>query len=379
MRSQGQGFPDFVDDRKRLHTVDGSRMPTLESLEGYFLCVYEEEAEEEQSSEIEMPMPMSESGDDSDDSSGSGSGDSSDDSSGESSDDSSGESSDDSSGDSSGESSDDSSGDSSGSDDSDQLNGHKSGSSGDGKPREWEDGEPQDTFGQERLDDGCQDEEMKEAVQDAVKKVASKGCGSSDVARIVEKAMEVQFDPQAALQSVIASSIEMNSTGQDETTYRRPNHRKSFGGFISPSRVGSDPEVLVVIDTSGSMEQPDFELAYGMLDKCFQELGVEELRVVTGDSELKVDIRVACMSDVKLVGRGGTDMVRVCDQALENDSEPQPDVIICITDGGTDWPNEPYDNCDFIAAITSDLSYHDKEWWLWEEVPEHVEDIWIRS
>jgi predicted metal-dependent peptidase len=62
----------------------------------------------------------------------------------------------------------------------------------------------------------------------------------------------------------------------------------------------------------------------------------DALTLLTVDAEVHGVQKVTRVEDIRLTGRGGTDMSVGIMAALE--TKPRPDIIVVLTDGYTPWP-----------------------------------------
>jgi predicted metal-dependent peptidase len=100
------------------------------------------------------------------------------------------------------------------------------------------------------------------------------------------------------------------------------------------------PQVAVVIDTSGSMRLSDLERALGEVRGILRSSSVADdaVTVLTVDATVRGVQKVTRVEDIRLTGRGGTDMSVGIMAALA--STPRPDIIVVLTDGYTPWPTQ---------------------------------------
>mgnify|MGYP001765174087 CR=1 FL=1 len=126
--------------------------------------------------------------------------------------------------------------------------------------------------------------------------------------------------------------------------------------LVVPGYVQPVPRVLVVRDTSGSMNADDIAAAGREIETIAKQVGVR------GDDLLVMDVDAGAHQVVpykdrksieKVAGRGGTDM-RVGIEAGCQMRE-RPTVIVVITDGYTPWPNER-PTVPVVAAIVPQSS-----------------------
>ena len=156
--------------------------------------------------------------------------------------------------------------------------------------------------------------------------------------RAVREIREPQVPWRSELKSVINAAIEMTS-GQQEHTFRRPSRRSGAlpGGLVLPARRDVLTTVDVVCDTSGSMGKELLEAVLGEIDGILkaQENRVA-VRVLATDASVHTTQRVMSARQVELFGGGGTDMGVGIEAAQK--LRPPANLIVCITDGYTSWP-----------------------------------------
>ena len=121
--------------------------------------------------------------------------------------------------------------------------------------------------------------------------------------------------------------------------------------------------MAVVVDTSGSMGQPELDAAMAEIGGVIKAAGIgpHGLMVLACDADVGAVTRVRRASDVRLAGGGGTDM-RVGIAAAEA-ARPLPDVVVVLTDGCTPWPDGPT-RARLVIAVIGDASaaQHTPEW-----------------
>jgi len=126
--------------------------------------------------------------------------------------------------------------------------------------------------------------------------------------------------------------------GFDEYTYARPSLRSlALPGYVLPSTVTPEPEVLVMLDTSGSMSTQTLVDCCSEIEGILETLTASEPTIILVDAQVQEVKKFRSVSEIEFRGRGGTDL-RVGFEKIK-DLKPQPDVLICLTDGGTPWPD----------------------------------------
>ena len=108
-------------------------------------------------------------------------------------------------------------------------------------------------------------------------------------------------------------------------------------GYCKPT-----PRIFGIRDTSGSMSATDEAIATREVERIAKKMGIK------GDDFMIMDVDATVQSIKKykgrntlraVHGRGGTSMT-VGIEAIWSMKDNLPDVIVVLTDGGTDWPAE---------------------------------------
>jgi len=161
--------------------------------------------------------------------------------------------------------------------------------------------------------------------------------------------------PQVPWRRVLASAVRRaiaHVAGCCDYTYRRPGRRR-IPRIVTPSLQRPLITVSVVVDTSGSMGQIELDAALAEVKGVIRAAGIgpRGLLVLACDAAVGAVTRVRRVSDVQLVGGGGTDM-RVGIAAAEA-AKPAADVVVVLTDGMTPWPDRPT-RARLVIAIIGD-------------------------
>jgi predicted metal-dependent peptidase len=163
------------------------------------------------------------------------------------------------------------------------------------------------------------------------------------------------LDPVVPWQQVLGVAVRQAAAsinGVTDYTYGRPSRRQAaVPRVILPATRRPLPEVAVVVDTSGSVDDGLLAQALGEVDGALRALGVggSAITVLACDAAVHAVTRVRSARDVRLIGAGGTDM-RV-GMATADALRPRPDVVIVLTDGYTPWPDRPPPGSAVIAAM----------------------------
>ena len=223
------------------------------------------------------------------------------------------------------------------------------GSSQDGQPREWEDvpepDQPEEGVSKDELDRLVK--HLSETASYEMSRV-----GGADFALSAAGVARPKVRPEQLLRQAIAKKVSKFKRGSDQQTFRRPSRRfRPSDEFIRPSYIKPTPNVTVVVDTSASMTERDIKLGLGMVELAIKGMQLGSVRVVSGDTDIKNDQKnISSASQVIARGGGGTCMDRIVNKVLSEPENQLPDLLILVTDGGTDWPAKH--KTPFVACVT---------------------------
>lgn len=159
--------------------------------------------------------------------------------------------------------------------------------------------------------------------------------------------------------------------GMVDYSYQRPSRRGSFNGVIMPALRRPKPEVSIVVDTSGSMSEPDLHAAICEVQGICKAIGQQSVPVICCDADVHGIQRVSRATDIQLVGGGGTNMGVGIAEAQKLRSH----VIVVLTDGWTPWPDEPPKNSELVIGVIrrvgEDEPAVDSEW----GIPSYVKRV----
>ncbi len=154
-----------------------------------------------------------------------------------------------------------------------------------------------------------------------------------------------KVDWRKVLSAKIKRSLNKVS-GLTDYTYSKPSRRQG-GSIIYPSMYTNVPSVSVVIDTSGSMSEDNLNSALREVNKVLTSFnGNMTVDVLSCDVASSSVQKVFKASQINLMGGGGTDMgIGIADA-----DKLKRSVIICLTDGYTNW-DIPKPKADLIIGL----------------------------
>src|SRR5262249_24941952 len=151
--------------------------------------------------------------------------------------------------------------------------------------------------------------------------------------------------------------------GAVDYSYRRPSRRASaVPDVVMPTMQRPVPEVAVVVDTSGSMNETLLGRALSEIDGLMRSLGLAQRRlpVLPCDAAAHAVQKVTSARQVELMGGGGTNMGEGIEGARR--LRPPPSVVIVLTDGLTPWPPEPPSRLQVIVGLLRERSMPTPSW-----------------
>jgi len=141
--------------------------------------------------------------------------------------------------------------------------------------------------------------------------------------------------------------------GSADYSLRRISHRAAARGIIQPGMVTPDPNIAVVLDTSGSMGDKELAAALSEVQGILRSIGVREITLIDVDSKAHRTRKVSTLRRIELTGGGGTDMRVGIDAALK--LRPRPDMVVVLTDGYTPWPDNPPPVPVVVGLVAGDV------------------------
>lgn len=180
---------------------------------------------------------------------------------------------------------------------------------------------------------------------------SGRGHGYGRAARWAAEVLEptVPWEPMlaAAIRRAVATTA-----GRGDFTYQRPSRRSASVPRVAlPGQHRPVPQVAIVLDTSGSVDDVLLGRALRELDQLLLSLNIAEsgAMVYSVDAAVHTAQRVRRAQDVVVVGAGGTDL-RIGLEAAAR-AQPRPEVIVVFTDGDTPWPSQPPRNVSVIIVV----------------------------
>ena len=225
----------------------------------------------------------------------------------------------------------------------------RSGGDGDGDPEDG-DGTPEDGSGslpngQEPFDahdwDGAQEmsaDEQRELAREIDEAVRQGALVAGKMGSGGDRDLEALLEPQVDWREVLREFVQTTCTGSDYSTWRKPKRRLLGQGIYMPSTYSEQVgELVVAIDTSGSIQQPEVTAFLSEVKAICDMVHPDKVRLlywdtqVCGDETYDTHELETLIQSTKIKGGGGTDVDCVTEYIREESINAQAAII--LTDG----------------------------------------------
>lgn len=140
---------------------------------------------------------------------------------------------------------------------------------------------------------------------------------------------------QQELSRVLQKTTGQLEAGGTDFSLARPSKRSYARSQLRPGLIAYQPEVAIVVDTSGSMGTPQIKEAIVQTIGVLSSLGVDTAWFIQADTKVTTPPKRVRIRDLKgginIHGRGGThfdDALRAVEKL-----KPRPDLVVYFTDG----------------------------------------------
>jgi predicted metal-dependent peptidase len=138
--------------------------------------------------------------------------------------------------------------------------------------------------------------------------------------------------------------------------WTRPHKKYLWQDIFVPSYQGEKVQVLVDIDTSGSMSNKELGTIISELigiGKTYKEI---EFRILTHDTEVHTDVLLTGkteqqLREIELKGGGGSDHKATFEYIQNKKYAREGKLLITFTDGYTSWPEKPVRDFNTICVL----------------------------
>ena len=173
--------------------------------------------------------------------------------------------------------------------------------------------------------------EIDEAVRQGALVAGKMGSGG-------DRDLEALLEPQVDWREVLREFVQTTCTGSDYSTWRKPKRRLLGQGIYMPSTYSEQVgELVVAIDTSGSIQQPEVTAFLSEVKAICDMVHPDKVRLlywdtqVCGDETYDTHELETLIQSTKIKGGGGTDVDCVTEYIREESINAQAAII--LTDG----------------------------------------------
>ncbi|ADR37734.1 hypothetical protein Ocepr_2286 (plasmid) [Oceanithermus profundus DSM 14977] len=155
-----------------------------------------------------------------------------------------------------------------------------------------------------------------------------------------------QVDWRTRLRRWVQNEVGRSSGGADDYTFQRLRNR---GRLLLPRTEARKPRLALVIDTSASMGQEDFDQVLAEVKGILR--AADDVHYFAVDAAVTAQGRLRSLRRLELRGGGATDMGAGIRAALEAGYRS----IVVLTDGGTGWPRGPERGERVMTVLTQGI------------------------
>ena len=179
--------------------------------------------------------------------------------------------------------------------------------------------------------------DLDEAIRQGALAAGKLGSGGD---RMFDDLLKTKIDWREALREFISTTC----TGNDYSTWRRPNRRFVSSGYYMPSGVSEQVgELVIAIDTSGSIGGRELAQFLGEVKGICDQVKPDVVRLLYWDTEVCADEKYVgaevenLVNSTKPAGGGGTTVECVPEYMSQHGVKPQ--AVVVLTDGylGGSW------------------------------------------
>lgn len=189
--------------------------------------------------------------------------------------------------------------------------------------------------------DGAQemsDEEQKDLARDIDEAIRQGALAAGKMGGGLSRDIQDLLQPQVDWREVLRDFVSSTCSGNDYSTWARPNRRFLSAGVYMPSGISERVDELVLaIDTSGSIGQRALTMFLSEIHSICTTVKPNVVRILYWDTQVCRDERYTAQGLDQLVnstkpkGGGGTDVECVPKYMQEHNINPQ--AVVCLTDG----------------------------------------------
>jgi predicted metal-dependent peptidase len=188
--------------------------------------------------------------------------------------------------------------------------------------------------------------------------------------RWAEAFLHPVIDWRKSLRAAIRRGL-FSSAGRVDYSYSRPS-RQQIPGLVLPSLMRPVPQIGIVVDTSGSMDERRLSMAWTEVLGVLRAQGMRRDSLTVWATDTRPIKVTAFSTTTKLAGGGGTDLRVGIELAMSQ--RPKPHLLIVLTDGETPWPTRAPTVPVIVALLAHHLDIATPKWATVVNIPEAAQD-----
>ena len=198
--------------------------------------------------------------------------------------------------------------------------------------------EGKEDLGENAKDDKTLGDYWRDIVVESCITAKQKGKIPSGMDRFVKELLNPKLNWKHILHREVSNSQPF------DFSWKRPSKRSYGTGFYMPKTYCENVEVLIHLDTSGSMNNRALSQMKSELVSMARSFPNINMTIILGDIGIHKTYHIANGNIAKIMainmkGGGGTSHTEVFNWVAEN--KPNSKLLICFTDGYTDFPEKP--------------------------------------
>lgn len=227
------------------------------------------------------------------------------------------------------------------------------GSGADGQTKSYEkgDGTDKDKDSQgNQIPKGLSNSEKEILRRMVAEEIKARGDTPEHWNRWAEGTLNPKVNWMAAFMTCLRNNVNM-VLGKTDYTWRKLSRRQDDNNpFLYPALQGPQPKVVVIVDSSGSMDtETDLPMCLSEVQGILRATGCD-VTVMSVDAAVHTKQQIRSVKSVKIKGGGGTDMA----VGIEAAQLLKPDFIVVLSDGITPWPRKsPKYNTKLLIGLTT--------------------------
>jgi predicted metal-dependent peptidase len=193
--------------------------------------------------------------------------------------------------------------------------------------------------------------EIKRSIRRMLVEAKMRGNMPSFMQEMLAEEVKPKINWKAWIKSSLSPSFRVYNS------FVRPHRRSQAMGFTMPGPVKKGVKATLAIDTSGSIGRAELSQFISEMKSIFKTFptGATEITLLLHTTDVYSEKKLKTIQDTKNIdyASGGTSHIEVFERAEKNGAK----ILICLTDGETDWPNKcGIENVIVVSTLKSSMN-----------------------